>query len=343
MALGTLWYGLLAAMLAAYVCLDGFDLGAGAVLGLVARDARERSQVLRSLGPVWDGNEVWLLAAGGTLVLAFPGVYAAAFAGFYLPLTMVLWLLVFRALAVELHHHLEHHLFRPMMDLAFSASSALLAVFLGAALGNVVRGVDLGAPGGFFEPLFTDFSVRPSPGILDWYTVLVGVFALAALARHGALWLNLKTTGPVQARAARLAALLTLPTLGLVLGVSLATFAVQPLVPRSLDAKPWTWALPALALAGLLGSHRDLARGRELRALLGSALFLAGLLGCAAAGLYPTLLPVDGRGVAMTIANSAAGPYALKTALGWWIPGMALATGYFVVLYRSLPRKFDRG
>jgi len=340
MDLGGLWYWLLAGMLIVYVVLDGFDLGAGAVMALVARDERERSLVLRSLGPVWDGNEVWLLAAGGVLVLAFPRVYAAAFSGFYLPLMLVLWLLTFRALAIELHHHLGSTVWLPLFELAFAAASSVLALVLGAALGNVVRGVDADGQGHFFLPLFTDFSARPPLGILDWYTLLAGLTALVALGRHGAFWLNWKTGGPVQARAQGLARGLEPVLIVLALLLTAATAFVQPMALQAMELHPGCMVFPALACAGLWLSHAALKRGAELRAWTGSAFFLAGLLGCAAAGLYPTLLPSVVPGQSLTVANSASADYTLATGLIWWLPAMALAALYFTILYRSLPRKF---
>src|SRR5713101_4105950 len=179
-------------MIAMYVVLDGFDLGAGIVHLLIARTDGERRQVIGSIGPVWDGNEVWLLAAGGTLFFAFPSLYASSFSGFYLPLMIVLWLLMLRGISIEFRNHVAGSVWGPFWDAVFCASSTLLPVFLGAALGNVVRGVPLDAQGRFFEPLWTDFTTRPPTGILDWYTVLAGLSALAALAAHGALWITLK-------------------------------------------------------------------------------------------------------------------------------------------------------
>jgi len=184
----TLWFVLVALMLAVYVVLDGFDIGAGIVYLLVGRTGRERRIVLRSIGPVWDGNEVWLLAAGGTLYFAFPLLYASSFSGFYLPLMMVLWLLMLRAIGIEFRTHLDDPVWQSFLDVTFSAASVLLAIFFGAALGNVVRGVPLGSDGYFFEPLFTNWRVGPAPGILDWYTVLTGVVALATLTMHGSTW-----------------------------------------------------------------------------------------------------------------------------------------------------------
>jgi cytochrome bd ubiquinol oxidase subunit II len=340
MDLGGLWFWLLAAMLAIYVVLDGFDLGAGAILALVARNERERGLVIHSLGPVWDGNEVWLLSAGGALVLAFPRVYAAAFAGFYLPLMLALWLLVFRGISIELHHHFVRTLWLPLFELAFSVSSLLLILILGAALGNVVRGVDADAQGHFFNALFTDFSGRPPLGILDWYTLLAAFTALLALARHGALWLNWKTEGPVQERSARLAGGMGWPLAALSLLLSVASAKVQALVPQALTQNPCLWVFPAAAVGGLAASHLALSKGRGFAAWAGSAVFLAGLLCCAAGGLYPTLLPSLGQGQSLTVANSASSAYALGMGLAWWGPGIALACAYFIALYRSLPAKF---
>ena len=144
--MATFWFGAIAVMLAVYVVLDGFDLGAGVAHLAVARDERDRAAILEAIGPFWDGNEVWLLASGGVLVFAFPRLYAASFSGFFLPLTMVLWLLMGRGIALEFRNHLEDaSVWRPFWDVVFGISSALLAVFLGAALGNVVRGVPLSA------------------------------------------------------------------------------------------------------------------------------------------------------------------------------------------------------
>ena len=199
----TLWFCLVAVMIAVYVVLDGFDLGAGIVHLLVARTDAERRQVLRSIGPVWDGNEVWLLAGGGTLYFAFPALYASSFSGFYLPLMMVLWLLILRGISIEFRNHIDSPVWKPFWDAVFGGASALLAIFFGAALGNVVRGVPLDASGEFFLPLWTDFGSGHDAGILDWYTVLVGVAAFLALTVHGALWVALKTEGELErARAA---------------------------------------------------------------------------------------------------------------------------------------------
>src|SRR5271166_2872700 len=224
----TLWFCLIAVMIAMYVLLDGFDLGAGAIHFLVARTNEERRQVIATVGPVWDGNEVWLLAAGGTLYFAFPALYASGFSGFYLPLMMVLWLLILRGTSVEFRNHIKSAVWIPFWDFIFSLASLLLCVFLGAALGNVVRGVPLDASGYFFEPLWTNFRLGDETGILDWYTILVGVLALLALMMHGGTWVQMKTSGPVSGRAGKLAGRTWWGVVALTALVTALTFRIQP-------------------------------------------------------------------------------------------------------------------
>ncbi|MGA7168129.1 MAG: cytochrome d ubiquinol oxidase subunit II, partial [Candidatus Sulfotelmatobacter sp.] len=201
----TLWFMIVAVMVAAYVVLDGFDLGAGAIYLGAGKTSDERRKILRAIGPVWDGSEVWLLAAGGVLYFAFPLLYASSFSGFYLPLMMVLWLLMLRGIGIELRAHLENPVWLGFFDLIFCVSSILLAIFFGAALGNVVRGVPLGSDGYFFEPLWTNFRVGVNTGILDWYTVLTGVIALVTLTGHGALYIAVKTENELNQRVRNVA------------------------------------------------------------------------------------------------------------------------------------------
>ena len=251
--LAEVWYVLLAGMLAVYVILDGFDLGAGMLHLFVAKTNAERNVVLRSIGPVWDGNEVWLLAAGGTMILAFPMLYARAFSGFYLPLMIVLWFLVFRALGIELRHHVDHPLWRQFWDVAFSLSSLLLTIFFGAALGNVVRGVAMNDAGVFFAPLWTNFRVDPEPGVLDWYTLIVALNATVAVAMHGAAWIGWRATGDVQRRCGALLSPLWTATLVLTAVTTVATYFVQPQMGHNLQSTLGWWLAPGLAVAGLLG------------------------------------------------------------------------------------------
>src|ERR1700675_3452715 len=168
-----LWFWIVAAMIATYVVLYGFYFGAGAIYLLAAKTNDERRRVLRAIGPVWDGNEVWLLAAGGTLYFAFPRLHASSFSVFYLPLTIILWLLILRGVGIEFRAHIKNRVWQAFFDVIFSISSILLAVFFGAALGNVVRGVPLDSTGSFFEPLWTNFNLGPLTGMWDWYTELL--------------------------------------------------------------------------------------------------------------------------------------------------------------------------
>lgn len=333
----TVWFCLVALMITAYVVLDGFDLGAGILHLGVARSENERRMVIRSIGPVWDGNEVWLLAAGGTLYFAFPRLYASSFSGFYLPLMIVLWLLILRGIAIEFRSHIDSPVWKPLWDAVFALASALLAVFFGAALGNVIRGVPLDAAGYYFLPLWTHFGVRGEVGILDWYTVLVGLLAFLTLMLHGARWVALKTDGDVQTRARRVAAVAWPGVVILTALVTWFTMRVQPQVWRNLTEHAWGFIFPAVAVAGLLGAR---LAGSDKGAFLASCAFISGMLASAAFGVYPYVLPSNtDAGLGLTIYNTATSSYGLKVGLAWWIPGMALVTGYFVFVYRHFAGK----
>ena len=331
----SLWFALVALMLVAYVVLDGFDLGAGIIHLLVAKTNEERQLVLRSIGPVWDGNEVWLLAAGGAAYFAFPLLYASCFSGFYLPLMMVLWLLMLRGMGIELRSHVDDPLWRSFFDFIFSVSSLLLAVFFGVAIGNVVRGVPLNSDGYFFAALWTDFRVGPQPGVLDWYTVLTGLLALAALAVHGAHYVILKTEGDIRDRSRRIASLGWYALIALTLLSLLATFSVRPQVIDNYKNGFIGWSVPLIVAASLGAMFYFRKQGRGLAAFLSSSAYLVGMLVGAAYGLYPTLLPAStDPALSLTIFNTRTGDYSLRVGLIWWVVGMLLAAGYFTLLYR---------
>jgi cytochrome bd ubiquinol oxidase subunit II len=336
----TIWFILVAFMLTAYVLFDGFDLGAGIIYLVVARTNAERRAVLRTIGPVWDGNEVWLLSAGGTLFFAFPRLYASSFSGFYLPLTMVLWLLMLRAIGIEFRSHIDDPVWSSFFDAIFSLSSALLAVVFGAALGNVVRGVPLGPDGYFFEPLWTNFTVANPPGILDWFTVLAGVVALSALTIHGALYVAHKTEGPLSARATGVAIQLWPVQLLVTLASLVSTCRVNPGLLENFRAFPLAYAIPLLAFGGL-GAMLSAARGgKTRRAFTASSVYLASMLGGAAYALYPVVLPAtSGPGSSLTIYNTSAGRHGLQVGLAWWPFAAALVAAYFVFVYRMFAGK----
>lgn len=341
--MGTIWYCLVAIMITIYVLLDGFDLGAGAIHLLVAKTDAERRQVLASIGPVWDGNEVWLIAAGGTLYFAFPALYASGFSGFYLPLMIVLWLLILRGTSIEFRNHIKSNVWDPFWDATFCLSSFLLAVFFGAALGNVVRGVPLDESGYFFEPLWTDFRLGEVTGILDWYTVLVGLLALLVLMMHGALWVQLKTTGTVNQRAGKLAGRAWWGVLALTALVTTLTFPVQPQVKENLTTWPWGLVLPLLAVAGLAGVRFELVKGDERKAFFASCAYLTGMLTSVVFGVYPMVLPARNPVYSLTVASAKAGAYGLKIGLVWWTIGIILTAGYFTFVYRSFAGKVAIG
>ncbi len=336
----TVWFILVALMLTGYVILDGFDIGAGILHLLVAKTEEERRLVLRSIGPVWDGNEVWLIAAGGTLLFAFPPLYASSFSGFYLPLNIVLWLLILRAIGIDFRTHLDSRIWRDFFDGLFSIGSSLLAIFFGAALGNVVRGVPLDKDGSFFEPLWTNFRVGPQPGILDWYTILAGIIAFVALTIHGAQYIALKTEGELNARARRLAVtmwpvLVTLTILSLV-----ATVYVRPQVLANYRQHVIGYIIPVVVLASLAAMVYWQRAGRERNAFLSSCVYLAAMLAGAAFALYPDLLPASTNpAYSITIYNAAAGHYSLSLGIIWWTLGMLIAIGYFVFVYRMFRGK----
>lgn len=336
----TLWFALVAFMLIAYVVLDGFDLGAGALFPFAARTDEDKATILRAIGPVWDGNEVWLIAAGGTLFFAFPLVYASSFSGFYLPLNMVLWLLIVRALGIEFQAHGGSRIWREFFGAAFFLSSALLVIFFGAALGNVIRGVPLDPDHSFFAPLWTDFQPGGSPGILDWYTILCALLSLIVLCVHGALYLALKTEGSLQLRARAIAGYLVPLAAALSIAALVASLAIRPELLQNYNEIPAAWLIPLSVAATLTGVFYFTHRNQPRPAFLMSCAYIVSMLGGAAFALYPTLLPATtGPANSLTIHNAAAGPESLLTGLYWWVPGMLIAVAYFVLVYRTFRGK----
>jgi len=334
-----LWFWLVAVMLAIYVVLDGFDFGAGILHLMVAKTNEERREVLGAIGPFWDGNEVWLLAGGGSLFLAFPKVLAAGFSGFYLAIWLVVWSLMLRGISIEFRSHVEDGLWRHFWDGTFALSSVLLPVLLGAALGNVLRGVPLDASGYFGMALWTDFRLGPQPGVLDWYTVLIGLFVLVTVAAHGSVFLAWKTEGPVHDRSKALA--MPLWSLALLLWTlaTLATWMVNPAIFQHWQHAPLAWAGTLLFLAGLILVFTGIKRENFLQAFLGSGAFILGILAASAASVYPVMLKSTlDPAFDLTALNASVGEHGLRAGLVWWLVGFPLAIGYLVFLFR-----FHRG
>jgi cytochrome bd ubiquinol oxidase subunit II len=340
--MGFIWFWLVAIMIVAYVVLDGFDLGVGVLHLFLVRNEEERKTTLASIGPVWDGNEVWLLAGGGTLYFAFPLLYASAFSGFYLPLMIVLWLLILRGISLELRNHIDVGVWRTLLDGVFGLASALLTIFYGAALANVLRGVPLNAEGYFFLPLWTNWKPGPTPGILDWYTVIGGLVALVALTLHGALWLTVKASGELEQRAQKVVT----PLWGLLVALTavslIATIAVRPASLSNYFHYPVTFVVPAGVAGSLIAVWLCNRVHKATKAFLASCAYLFFMLAGACWGVYPVLLPAttDPKND-ITLTRAISGPHTLAVGLVWWLFGMALAVGYEIFVYSRFKGKAD--
>ena len=306
---------LLAGMLAAYVMLDGYDLGVGTLHLILARSDRERAATFAAIGPFWNGNETMLIAAGATLFALFPRAYAASFSGFYLPFIIVLWLFMVRGMSIELRGHFASDLWRGFWDVAFSISSALLALVFGVALGNIIRGVQLDA-GGYFTGTLAF--------LLNGYAIGVGVLALVALAMHGAAFLWMRVDATLEARPSGATRALVVPVFVLFALVTAATLFVHP-VPRS----GALWIAPVISLASLVAVW--FARN-GVRALTASSVFLLAMIASAAETLFPSLLPGFPSGApGLDIYNSATTAYSTGTAF----TAAAIGVGA-VLLYGTL-------
>src|ERR1039457_5767805 len=342
--MGAIWFWIVAGMLTTYVVLDGFDIGAGILHLFIAKSEKDRQLVIRSIGPVWDGNEVWLLAAGGTLYFAFPLLYASAFSGFYLPLMIVLWLLILRGLGIEMRGHLDTRVWREFFDGCFAVSSCLLAIFFGTALANVIRGVPVGSDGYFLDPLWTDWDVGPNRGMLEWYTVIGVLVELEALAVHGALYLAVKTDGELQQRAQTSARRLWPVLVALSICSLVATVSIRPSTLVNYFRFPVVFLIPVCVVGSLAGMYVFVRMRRDREAFLSSCAYLTSMLMGAAAGLYPTLLPSSTDAARdITVAQALSGSYSASVGLIWWGFGIVLAIGYFVFVYRMFSGKVQNG
>ncbi len=324
-----LWFMLIFVLIAGYFVLDGFDLGAGVLYPFVAKDDRDKAIVRRSIGPVWDGNEVWLLTAGGALFAAFPPAYATTFSGFYLAIMLVLFGLIVRAVSVEFRGH--DQAWKRAWDGCFFVGSLLPALLLGVAVGNVYAGIPMDANG--------DYMGVPLLGLVTPFTLLTGLLGLAMFLAQGATWLSLKAPKPsgLQARAARLRLPIQIVVLVLFLAVSVyGHFVIQPTMDPALGALRWLFAL--LFLAGIVASVVLAAKKDcDLGAFIGqlaSAVFLVGLL---AASLFPNLVvaSADSIGPAITLMNAASSELALMWMTIITCVGLPLVLLYHVVIYRT--------
>jgi cytochrome d ubiquinol oxidase subunit II len=324
MDLNTTWFLLIGILLAGYAALDGFDLGVG-VLHLFARSDHERRLHLNAIAPVWDGNEVWLITAGGALFAAFPPVYATVFSGFYLALVLLLVALIFRAVAMEFRSKVGSPTWRRVWDWAFGLGSLVAALLLGVAFGNVIRGIPLNAEGVFTGSFL---------GLLNPYALLVGVLTLVLFTMHGALYMALKSDGDLRQRMARAASAAWFGCVLLYLGVMVAGFFEARLLFEAGFSRPLFWILLILVLLALIYIPIAVKAAAFLRAFLASALTVICMIGVAAVGLYPRLVPSSIDPVhSLDIYNASSTPKALTVMLIFALIGMPIVLAYTAYVY----------
>ncbi len=333
-----IWLVILWFTLTMYLVLDGRNFGAAALVSIVGKTTAERRQVVAAIGPLWPWHEVWLVAAGGVLFAAFPKVLAVSFSGYYLALFLVLWSLILRGVAMEVGGLIDHGLWRSFWNFVLAVSSAALALLFGVAMGNLLRGVPLGESGEFHMALFTDFGVRGHVGLLDWYTVSLGLCAVVVLGAHGATYLALKTEGPVHDRSVHVARRLWVASGAMVGVVCVEAWFVRPELITALPGRPLAWVAVVAAVAGAVGLVTGLrAPGSgERRAFWGSGLFLFGLSGSWAATCYPVMLHSTlGVEHSITALNGAADSSSLRAAIVWWPFALVLTLGYGIFVARA--------
>ena len=330
MTLANIWFFLVAFLLTGYVILDGFDLGAGVLYPFVARTEDERRVVRASIGPVWDGNEVWLIAGGGAIFAAFPMVYAMTFSGFYLAIMLVLFGLILRAVSLEFRH--RDSSWRRVWDGAFFLGSLVPSILVGVALGNVIRGVPMDLQGNYTGTFAQ---------LLNPYSLLVGVTGLALIVTHGAAWLAVKTEGALQARVAAYRRWTFWVFAVLAVATSAATIVAVSRASDNVFGRPLGWFFLALLVVALVYTFWQMMKaGGELRSFLGSAVVIIALAGIAAVGNYPEIVPARGTppATSLTVTRTASGHLTLEVMLI-----VALIFCPIVLLYTALVYRTFRG
>ncbi|WP_291103078.1 MULTISPECIES: cytochrome d ubiquinol oxidase subunit II [unclassified Flavobacterium] len=347
------WYAVIVCMLAVYVVLDGYDFGAGIIHLFFAKTEKDKKAITNSIGPFWDANEVWLIAVGGVLFFAFPTLYASSFSGFYLPLIMILWLLIFRGIGLELRGQIHHSMWEAVWDKAFGIASLLLALFFGVALGNVVRGVNLGMVENgvstqeahyFFLPLWNStFSPKADQlGIIDWFTLLLGIVAVVALTIHGANWIIFKTNSDLNKKLREVVFKLNFVLLLLVIVSLLCWHIIEPEPFQNFIKNPLLWIFPLLTFSGLFAMFKVRTFKKDGLGFLFSSMFLVGGLAATVASIFPKLLPSTNTiNPSLTIYNVAADEYGLSVGLNWFFIALILVILYFFIQYKVFKGKMD--
>jgi cytochrome bd ubiquinol oxidase subunit II len=328
--LSDVWFVLFIGIVAGYLILDGFDMGVGALLLPLARNDTERRTFLNSIGPIWDGNEVWLVLAGGVLFAVFPLTYASLFSGFYVAFMLVLIVMILRTVAMEFRSKESGPRWRSFWDAVFALASIGLAFMLGVAFGNIVSGVPLDQDGNMTIHLVD---------MLTPFALLVGATTVAMLAMHGSLYLVLKTDGDLQARLKRTVPRLMLTFFVLNTIVVIAMVVSEQDITKRYTEDIWPVIFPAAALAALGLAWRYMRRGQELLAFVASSATIALLLVSGAIGIFPNLIiSTTDPAYNLTIYNSASANNTLEVALIVAVIGMP-----FVLLYTTGVYYFFRG
>lgn len=313
-----------------YVILDGFDLGVGMLGPVVGRGEREQRLILNSIGPVWDGNEVWLVLAGGALFAAFPIVYASLFSGFYLAMMFVLLVLILRTVAIEFRSKRESLAWRKMWDWVFFGSSLGITILLGVALGNVIQGLPIDGAGNMNADLL---------GLLNPYSIVLGVVAVVMLSLHGGIYLCLKVEGELLQRVRRLVPRLMVAAFVLLTMIVAWTLLLNEPIPQNFRDRWWLGIFPLAALVMAIIAWRRIAVQRYLAAFIASSTMIGMLLITVAAGLCPVLLPssID-PAYDLTVFNAASAEPTLMVMFVIALIGMP-----FVLLYTAGVYYFFRG
>jgi cytochrome d ubiquinol oxidase subunit II len=331
-ALQTVWFLLIGLLLVGYAVLDGFDLGAGIVHLFVARDDTERRNVMNAIGPVWDGNEVWLITAGGALFAAFPVVYATVFSGFYLAVMLLLGALILRAVSIEFRSKEANRLWRLGWDVGFTLGSALAALLFGVALGNIVRGLPLDAGGVYRGGLM---------GLLNPFSIVMGVLTVGLAAQQGSSWLVLKTGGALQARARRTGVVASLVVIAAWITATDIAWFDSNRVFDNFSRSPLAWAGPVLAAVALTSMLYAYSRRQEFLAFVLSSLAIIGLAATAGSTLYPNLVPAVEASRSLTVENAHSSDTTLTVMLVVAIVGMPIVLAYTAFIYWKFKGKVE--
>lgn len=346
------WYLFIALVLTVFFILDGYDFGTGIIHLFFAKEEKDKEVISKAAGLFWDSNEVWLVAAGGMLFMAFPTFYASVFSGFYLPLIIVLWLIIFRAIGLELRSQFKYKMWKEIWDTAFGVSSLLLALFFGIALGNIVRGVNLGGfTNGvsayeshfFFLPLWnSDFSpLHENPGVIDWFTIIIGFIAVVTLAIHGANWIILKTNASINKRLKKIILKLNFALVGLTIFSLIVWQMVNPNCFDNFKEKPYLIIFPLIYITGLVGLFFT-NKITNMQSFLLSSLLIIGGITSSLASIFPAILPsTNSINEHLTIYNTKSSDYGLSTALIWGIIGATLVILYIIIQRRFMKGKID--